>query len=95
MHQLPIKLGSLPINLVLISNGSVAFVKAGNFTTIFDFPEDKNDVEAIFSYSDFCIGNAEGLCYNVAYKYKEIPDMLAWLQQQNLQEPQGMFFRGF
>lgn len=87
MHQLPIKLGSLPINLVLISDGSVAFVKAGNFKTICDFPEDENEVDAIFDEAGFQLGNTDNFCYNVAYRYKEIPDMLAWLVKQNLVEP--------
>ena len=95
MHQLPIKLGSLPINLVLISDGSVAFVKAGNFKTICDSGDDGKQIVAIFDESGFQLGNTDNFCYNVAYKYKEIPDMLQWLMQQNLQEPQGMFFQGF
>lgn len=95
MHQLPIRLGSLPISLVLISDGSVAFVKSCNFKTICDVPEGVGEVVAIFDNEGFQLGNTSNFCYNVAYKYKEIPDMLSWLQQQNLQEPQGVFFGGF
>lgn len=95
MHQLQIKLGSLPISLVLISDGSVAFVKSCNFKAICDSGDDDGkQIVAIFDNEGFQLGNTDNFCYNVAYRYKEIPDMLKYLQQQNLQEPQGVFFGG-
>ena len=75
----------MPINLLLLSNGSVAFVRVANFKTLFDQSE-HGGVSAIFYEDSFSIGS-ETYQYNVAYAYKEIPDMFCWLKVQKLEEP--------
>lgn len=83
--QMAVPLAGLPLNLVLISDGSLAFVKTHNFKCIVDQPEDDKKVAAMFDEEDFSIGTERQLAYNVAYRYSEIPCMLQWLLEQNLQ----------
>jgi hypothetical protein len=88
MHQLQIPLGQLPVNLVLLSNGCVVFIKVASFDVIFD--QAPEGVDAVFMDDHFIIDGEEH-SYNTMYEYKHIPGMLKWLQQQNLQEPVVMF----
>lgn len=94
-YQVQIPLGGLPVNLVLVGNkedGQVVFVKVvPEFKAIIDF---SGDVEATFMNDGFWLGldmeNTEWYNYNMLYRYKEIPYMLQWLQQQNLSEPRNV-----
>lgn len=88
MFQLQVPIGKMPVNLVLLSNGTLAFVKVYNFSVIYDMPED--GVNAVFMEDGFMIEDDE-FEYNVAYNYKAHPSMLAWLKQQNLQKPDVVF----
>lgn len=99
-YQVQIPLGGLPINLVLIGNkleGRVAFVKVRPVGTIFDEPEEKTALHAVFNDDNFAIyvqqvgGEIEPFEYDTVYDYKNIPLMLRWLQQQKLQEPNVVF----
>jgi hypothetical protein len=84
---------TLPVSLVLLTNGKegrVVFVKTGKFDTIIDLPED-GGIGAIFDMDGFGIGEEE-YDYNVSYPYKDIPDMLKWLQQQQMVMPEIKLF---
>lgn len=85
MLQAQIPLGGMPINLVLLSNGCIVFVKTCEFGVLFDYPE--AGLQAIFQEDHFRIGEEE-YEYNWMYPYKTMPNLLAYLQQQNLIEPQ-------
>jgi hypothetical protein len=82
--QIAVPLGNLPVQLICISNGTVAFVRTQDFGAIFDHPE--NGVSAKFTNESFSLGQ-EDFIYNTAYRYKEIDVMLSWLTQQQLEMP--------
>lgn len=90
-YQLQVPLGGLPVNLVLVGNkedGKVVFVVVGGPTGIYDTGE----VQALFEQRGFTLffeNDVQEFDYNIIYSYKEIPLMLRWLQQQNLQHPGG------
>jgi hypothetical protein len=88
MYQMQIPIGQLPINLVLLSDGTLVFIKVANFGVIFDHK--LGGVDAIFHEDSFTI-NGTDYFYNTIYAYKEIPEMLQWLAQQNLQWPETIF----
>lgn len=73
-------LGGLPLQLVCISDASIAIVKSQNFTTII---EDN----ASFSNESFTIAGVE-YAYNKKIYYKQVAGVLEWLQQQKLIAPQ-------
>lgn len=85
MFQVQMPIGNMPINLLLLSNGHVAFIRVANFNALFDQSEN-GGVSAVFYEEDFSIGG-EAYQYNTAYPYKEIPKMLTWLQVQALIQP--------
>lgn len=92
MFQAQIRLGSLPVNLVLVGDrtyGEVVFVKVAPVGITMDqVPRD--EVSAWFDEDGFTFFDqhaAEDLHYDTLYDYKNIPLMLRWLQQQNLQQP--------
>jgi hypothetical protein len=85
MHQYQIALGSLPVHLILLSNGTVVFIRVANFNVIFDQKHD--GVNAVFIDDHFTLSGTDYF-YNTIYEYKQIPEMLAWLKQQNLQQPE-------
>lgn len=88
MLQVQIPIGQMPINLILLSDGTVVFIKVATFGVIFD--QKLDGVSAIFEDDHFTLAESE-FYYNTIYRYKEIPEMLQWLQQQNLQEPNVRF----
>ena len=79
--HIQLRLGNMPVNLVLLLSGKVQFISAPDFATVID---QHSEVSAVFTQDNFSIGSLSNLCYNVSYNYKEIPEMLKWLQQQNL-----------
>jgi len=89
MFQVQVPIGNLPVQLVLLSDGTLVFVRVANISCIIDqAPE--GGVGAVFYDDHFLVGNEE-LWYNTIYRYKDKPDMLKWLQQQTLQEPNVVF----
>ena len=85
MYQIQLPLVAMPINLLFLSNGQVAFVRVANHKALFDQAE-AGGVSAVFYEDCFSIGS-EAYQYNTSYNYKEIADMLAYLKAQNLIEP--------
>lgn len=85
MYQVQVAVGNMPVNLLLLSNGHVAFTRVSNFKALFDQCNEGN-VVAMFYEEDFTIG-AETFQYNTSYPYKEFPDMLAWLKAQQIIQP--------
>lgn len=96
MQYVQVPIGTLPVNLLMFpAVAGVAFVKVREFGLVGDFNyEGKNAVEAYFFPGSFVFSDdgllAEGATdyfYGTIYQYKEIPLMLKWLQQQNLENP--------
>lgn len=85
MNGIQISLGNLPLTLQLFNNGLLSIVRVANFNTIIDQPEIVG-VSAIFDNNGFIIGN-DNYEYGHLIEYKHIPDVLNWLQQQNIQNP--------
>lgn len=75
----------MPINLVLLGTGHVAFIRVAAFKALFDQCEE-GGVSAEFYEGDFSVGG-EVFQYNTSYPYKELPDMLKWLKAQSLIAP--------
>lgn len=84
MMPIQIPLANLPVHLVcLMEDASVAFVKVAHVGVIFE--ADKKG-STLFTEDGFFL-NGVAYEYNVRYHYKEIPDMLSFLQAQNLIMP--------
>ena len=84
--QIQVAIANMPVNLVLLSNSTLAFVRVAQFKALFDTPPFEYGISAAFYEEDFSLGG-ETFAYNTAYEYKNIPNMLKWLQQQRLQLP--------
>jgi hypothetical protein len=84
MQQLSMSINNLPLSLVLVSNGTLGIVPKGAFPTIFDSPE--QGIHAIITPEKMVVGNTSVL-YNTSLKYKEMPELLEWLVQQDLEKP--------
>jgi hypothetical protein len=90
-QHMEVPLCGLPVKLVLLSNGTLAFVPWTTFKGVVDSPANPGDVCGLFFPSWFCFfideedGAFEEFSYNTAYDYKEYPQMKRWLIQQNLQ----------
>lgn len=92
MWQANIPLPSLPIMLVCSADATIEFNRTGDFNTILDSPEDSKKVKAIFAKDGFTIGS-ESYEYGEPYSYKEIPEMLQYLKEKEMDFPK--FNAGF
>lgn len=86
LMQMQMALANMPINLVILSNGTLAFVRVTEFKALFDMASTPEGVSAEFYENMFLIDGVE-YEYNSTYAYKTIPKMLKWLQAQNLINP--------
>jgi hypothetical protein len=86
MFQIQVAVANMPITLVCLSNGTLAFVRISDCKALFDMSPTPAGVSAAFYEDGFVIDDVE-YQYSTAYEYKTIPSMLLWLQQQNLQNP--------
>lgn len=85
MHQqISVPLNSLPLNIVYLSNGKIGLVPRGTFPVTFDQPE--QGIHAIITPEKMIVGTTE-IKYNTSLKYKEMPELLEWLVQQQLEQP--------
>lgn len=84
IQQISAPLGNLPLSIVYLSNGTIGLVPKGIFPTIYDMPE--QGIHAIITTEKMIAGTTE-VKYNTSLKYKEMPELLEWLQQQNLEQP--------
>jgi hypothetical protein len=85
--QLQVPIGSMPVNLILVLDGRLAFVRVAQFNTIVCAATAPGDIPAVFNFDDFTIGDTK-YSYDMLYAYKEIPEMKQWLVNQNLVMPQ-------
>jgi hypothetical protein len=93
MQQASTQIASLPLALVLVSNGCVALQKmAQQFKTIID--QHTDGVSGIISEEDLSLvsfGNAlasdKAYEYNKLYELSQEPLLKQWLIQQDLQQP--------
>ena len=84
IQQLSAPINTLPLNIVYISNGTIGIVPKGAFQVIFDSPE--QGIHAIITPEKMIVGTTE-IKYNTSLKYKEMPELLKWLIQQDLEKP--------
>lgn len=83
MNMVQIPIGNLPISLVCIQTGAIAFVPvAPAFPVFFDIGEP----EAIIDNGGLHIGE-DSFSFNTAYVYKQYPSLVQWLKRQNLISP--------
>lgn len=90
MQMLQVQIGqSFPVILCCLQDGTVAFAKVHNFSPVWDMPED-GQIGAYFSPLTIWVFEPQGaeiqLEYSTTYRYKEMPLLLKWLQQQKLQQ---------
>ena len=85
MRYVQVQLGSLSVYIQCLENGCIVFVKAMQFIACTDNPF--VGVQAIVSEDDIYIGADTMVEYGVAYDYKDMPELLAWLQSFNMQIP--------
>lgn len=75
MHQLQCDLHKLPISLILLSDGTIAFIKLRHFKTIFDY-----DNQIVISEEDIIV-KGEDFMYNVQIELTEdLREYLKWLE---------------
>ena len=84
IQQISAPLGNLPLSVVYISNGTLGLVPRGAFPVLFDQPE--QGIHAIITPEKMIVGTTN-VPYNTSLKYKEMPELLKWLVQQNLEQP--------
>ncbi len=84
MQQIHIQIANLPISIVCLSNGQIGFVKTSDTLPIFDQPE--KGISAKILPDKLVVGNSEFL-YNITIDYKNKPELLQWLQEQNIENP--------
>ena len=86
MHhqQISQPLNRLPLNIVFISNGHIGLVPQGAFPIIFDQPE--QGIQAVIMSEGLLAGSTH-VPYNTSLPYKEMPELLQWLQEQEIEMP--------
>ena len=84
MFQVQVGLGSLPIVLFCLGDGSVAMQPSQQFSAVID--QQLEGVQAMFDMNGYSIDAVE-YKYGEKVFYKEIPSMLQWLKRQQLQMP--------
>lgn len=85
MAQIGMLLGSLPIQIIYDSAGTVGFVRLADFPTTVENLEE--GLQIIYSNEDIFLGAETQIEYNRLYRYKEVPEMLYWLKSQELEMP--------
>lgn len=77
----------LGIQLVLLSDGRIIFERTFTFVPTYDYSKD--GITAVFDNEGFSMAKPDAIFeefdWGVAYPYKEMPTMLAWLVQQQMQ----------
>lgn len=77
----------MPLSITFMSDATIMIGRLENFQAIFDTPE--QGITALFTPECFLVGEKDTLYdYNVPIAYKEEPELLAWLQQQKLIQPE-------
>lgn len=87
MHQITIPIEGLPLNMILLSDGTLALSPNQQFKGIIDG-------KAVFTMDGFSVDGVS-YEYNRALAYKNEPELLGYLQGLNLPMPvinQGMPF---
>lgn len=82
MFGINARLANLPIKITYYVDGWVELNRLANFNTIVDNP--CAGIQAIISNEDVYVGADTVVEYGVRYDYKEMPELLAWLKEQNL-----------
>lgn len=85
MNGIGLALKGLPIQLQCYQDGTVAFAKLGLFKAIVDQPGD--GLQAIITTEDIAIGADTVIEYGMRYRYKEMPELLAYLKSLDMEMP--------
>lgn len=64
MQQIQVSIANMPVNLILLSNSTLAFVSVANLKALFDMAPAIYGVDAAFYESEFTIGE-DLYSYNV------------------------------
>ena len=72
---------AFPVDLILLPTGEIAFVQNQPIKGVFDNSTD--GVDMFFDEAGWVMNDCE-YSYNTAYAYKEMPELLKWLVQQQL-----------
>lgn len=92
MQCVKVQIGeTFPTILGCFPGATVALLRPSNARAdlVIDYPP-VGGVGGEFDKDNFTLYNSQGresFNYNTTYSYKEIPLLLAWLKQQNLQSP--------
>jgi hypothetical protein len=91
MQAIRVPLSRFPILMTCYENGCISFDRTQNFATIVDQRED--GLQCIISNEDMYIGANTVVNYGEITEYKEMPELLVWLQSLNLEMP--IIHKGF
>lgn len=89
MMQVAIQLGNMPLNLVCLSNGLIAFTRTQHFSTIWECGEGYQvciDHDGI-SFSGDKLAEPLDILYNSMTEWRDKPILLQWLQSMQLTQP--------
>jgi hypothetical protein len=89
MMQVAVQLAHLPVNLVCLQNGLIAFVRSSHFETIYESCDGYNvciDEEGI-EFTGDKLDSPLCLKYNSMISYKDNPVLKDWLINMNLTSP--------
>lgn len=89
MQQVIVQLAHMPLHMACLSNGLVAFVRAGNFSTIYEHKEAVDiliDAEGIKFVGDALQEPLE-IGYNTMVSWRDEPVLKEWLQSMQLTQP--------
>ena len=89
MYQIAIQLAHMPLNLVCLSTGQIAFTRSQHFSTIWESTEDYQvciDSDGI-SFTGESLAEPLDILYNSAIEWRDKEVLIKWLKSMNLQQP--------
>lgn len=89
MHQVILQLAHMPVNLVCLSNGLIAFVPSQHFRTIWESGEGYEVVidEEGLSFRGELLAEQLDIPYNAMLEWRDKPVLVGWLQSMQLTQP--------
>ena len=90
MMQISFQLAHMPLNLVCLSNGLIAFTRSQHFSTIWESTDDYEvciDHDGI-SFTGKDLDEPLDIVYNDMIEWRDKEVLVKWLNSMNLQQPQ-------
>lgn len=88
MQYYSFHLGALPLVINCFETGQISISRGiAKMPLIIDQPE--VGVQAIISQEDIAIGADTVIQYDYLYAYRQMPELLSWLQAQKMELPLG------